>query len=68
MQANAKTSVEDFPFAAQGTVPLAPNELFADRAHPQLPRTLRSASHLRGLAMPVEDGLDDFSTSWTKRL
>ena len=25
MQANAKTSVEDFPFAAQGTVPLAPN-------------------------------------------
>ena len=23
MQANAKTSVEEFPFAAQGTVPLA---------------------------------------------
>ena len=36
-------------------------KLFADRAHPKLFRTLRSASHPRGLAMPVEDGLNDFS-------
>ena len=36
-------------------------KLLADRAHPQRPRTLRSALHLRGLAFPVEDGLNDIS-------
>ena len=36
-------------------------KLFADRARPKHPRTLRTASHFRGLALPVEDGLNDFS-------
>ena len=31
-------------------------------------RALCEASHLRGLALPVEDGPNDFSPSWTKRL
>ena len=38
-------------------------KLFADRARPKHPRTLRTASHLRGLALPVEDGLNVFSPS-----
>ena len=28
----------------------------------------KGASHFHGLTMPVEDGLNDFSPSWTKRL
>ena len=57
-----QSPVEDF---STPTARITENweKLLADRAHPQRPRTLRSASHLHGLASPVEDGPSVFSPS-----
>ena len=62
-----QSPVEDF---STPTARITENweKLLADRAHPQRPRTFRSSLHLRGLASPVEDGPNDNSPWWTKRL
>ena len=49
--------VERFPRTLRGPSPSKALSHFA-----------KGASHFHGLTMPVEDGLNDFSPSWTKRL